>query len=162
MTGEGGASRKFLIKEEGHLLFTWPGGWGGGNLRYYYLEHIFPSPLYRNKDGSLTHFKENRCGHVISQTAEFLFLETIMRFWVMSKQQLFPKFKKKPQLSFLTLSEDLISQCSFSLSSLNPAADNTFLHSLTTETKHISFPIKTTLFIKSQALSVNDCNMQLW
>ena len=30
MTGEGGASRKFLIKEEGHLLFTWPGGWGGG------------------------------------------------------------------------------------------------------------------------------------
>ena len=65
MTGEGGggASRKFLIKEEGHLLFTWPGGCGGGgNLRYYYLEHIFPSPLYRNKDGSLTHFKENRCG----------------------------------------------------------------------------------------------------
>ena len=85
-----------------------------------------------------------------------------MRFWVMSKQQLFQKFNKKPQLSFLTLSEGLISQCSFSLSSLNPAADNTFLHSLTTETKHISFPIKTTLFIKSQALSVNECNMQLW
>ena len=33
MTGEGGgASRKFIIKEEGHLLFTWPGGWGGGGL----------------------------------------------------------------------------------------------------------------------------------
>ena len=55
----------------------------------------------------------------------------------------FQKVKYKA-LSFLTLSEGLISQCSFSLSSLNPAADNTFLHSLTTETKKKSFSVKTT------------------
>ena len=80
----------------------------------------------------------------MSQTTEFLFLVTIVWIWVVSKLQPFKKLNIKHQLSFLTLSEGLISQCSFSLSSLNPAADNTFLHSLTTETKHNSFSVKTT------------------
>ena len=61
--GEGGSSRKFLIKEEGCLLFTWLEEVGGGGLLEIFISNIFfPSSFNRNKDGSLTHFKENRCG----------------------------------------------------------------------------------------------------
>ena len=55
----GGSSRKFLIKEEGRLLFTWLEEVGGGGaIRNFYLQHIFPSSFDRNKDGSLTHLKK--------------------------------------------------------------------------------------------------------
>ena len=52
MTGEGGgASRKFIIKEEGHLLFTWPGGWGGGTLDIFTSTIFFPPPSTEIKTG---------------------------------------------------------------------------------------------------------------
>ena len=52
--GEGGSSRKFLIKEEGRLLFTWleeVGGGGGGLLEIFISNIFFPPPSTEIKMG---------------------------------------------------------------------------------------------------------------
>ena len=50
--GEGGSSRKFLIKEEGHLLFRWLEEVGGGGLLEIFISNIFfPPPSTEIKMG---------------------------------------------------------------------------------------------------------------
>ena len=142
-------------------------GWGGGGLLEIFISNIFfPPPSTEIKMGPSLISKKTgvanfKCTMWFPRQQSFYFWKPLWDSGSCPNNS-FTKSLIKTLNLISHLIQGLISQCSFSLSCLNPAADNTFLHSLTTETKHISFPIKTTLFIKSQALSVNDCNMQLW
>ena len=49
--GEGGSSRKFFIKEEGRLLFTWLEEVGGGLSEIFISNICFPPPSTEIKMG---------------------------------------------------------------------------------------------------------------
>ena len=63
--GEGGSSRKFLIKEEGRLLFTWleEVGGGGGLLEIFISNIFFPPPSTEIKMGPSLISKKTRAAN---------------------------------------------------------------------------------------------------